>query len=266
VGDVDLVIVADDNDPGCASVMVDGTVDGRSYRCLLDTGTGRTHIVADDFISEFAPLRQIASSGVFAPSNDVLIQLPDVTVGALSRRPCEVVRLDVGQPGARNLLGMDLMKTHRCDFLFDDGRLVIDSPGQLETSHDLHLDDADHPYVGVRFPELTAQAVWDTGAGITIVDRGFLATHPESFHEFGSSTGTDATGAQVETPTFVVSEMTIGGVRFSPHRVAAVDLAPANATLARPMDLILGFTTLVQANWHFDFSRQAVGVTRGFDR
>jgi predicted aspartyl protease len=46
VGDVDLVIVADDNDPGCASVMVDGTVDGRSYRFLLDTGTGRTHIVA----------------------------------------------------------------------------------------------------------------------------------------------------------------------------------------------------------------------------
>lgn len=66
----------------------------------------------------------------------------------------------------------------------------------------------------------------------------------------------------METPTFIVSEMTIGGVRFSPPRVAAVDLAPANATLARPMDLILGFTTLVQANWHFDFPGVPV-VTAG---
>jgi hypothetical protein len=34
---VPLVIVPEPDDPGCATVMVDGTVAGRPYRFILDT-------------------------------------------------------------------------------------------------------------------------------------------------------------------------------------------------------------------------------------
>lgn len=39
-----------------------------------------------------------------------------------------------------------------------------------------------------------------------------------------------------------------------------MDLSQANATLAQPMDLIIGYTTLRQANWLFDFPAQGWGV------
>lgn len=240
--------------------MVDGTIDGHPYRFVVDTGAARTHVVADAFTSGFPSLRRHDSSGAFAASNDVLIELPDVTVGSMHRGPIEVVRLPVGQPGGRNLLGMDVLKAYRCHFLFDQQRLVVghSEPGGI--SHDLRMDHVAHPYVDVRFPDSTAQTVWDSGAGITVVDQGFLMRHAKWFRRASFSVGTDATGAQVETPTFIMAETSIGGVAFASHRVAAVDLSPANAALTEPMDMILGYTTLRQASWLFDFPAQRWAV------
>ena len=50
--------------------------------------------------------------------------------------------------------------------------------------------------------------------------------------------------------------------QFARHRVAVVDLSQANATLDQPMDLILGYTTLRQANWRFDFPAKRWAITR----
>ncbi len=40
-----------------------------------------------------------------------------------------------------------------------------------------------------------------------------------------------------------------------------VDLSAANATLDRPMDLILGYPTWSQADWLFDFPARMWAVT-----
>jgi hypothetical protein len=48
--------------------------------------------------------------------------------------------------------------------------------------------------------------------------------------------------------------------------VAGVDLSRVNATIAVPMDLVLGYTTLRHANWWFDFPRRRWAVTRLLDR
>ena len=108
----------------------------------------------------------------------------------------------------------------------------------------------------------TASAVWDTGAGLTLVDTAFLRAHAALFEELGSSQGTDATGASMEAQLYTMSAPTIGGVRFPPHIVAGVDLSFVNATIELPMDLILGYTTLRQAHWLFDFPRKRWAITR----
>lgn len=82
------------------------------------------------------------------------------------------------------------------------------------------------------------------------------------FDEAGTSLGTDGNGVHVEMPTFLMAEVEIGGELFARHKVAVVDLSQANATLDRPMDLILGYTTLNQANWLFDFPAKRWSVTR----
>ena len=54
----------------------------------------------------------------------------------------------------------------------------------------------------------------------------------------------------------------IGGAVFPPHKVACVDLAQLNSTQARPLDLILGYTTLRQANWLLDVPARRWALTR----
>ena len=67
------------------------------------------------------------------------------------------------------------------------------------------------------------------------------------------SRGTDSTGASQETPIYLMQGPTIGGHLFDPHKVALVDLSAFNNGTDRRTDLILGFTTLSQAEWVMDF-------------
>lgn len=119
--------------------------------------------------------------------------------------------VDATQPGAQNLLGMDVLKGHCCHFLFDSETLVVEATREVDGMRPLQMDDVSHPYVEVSWANVTAYSVWDSGSGITIVDQAFWLKHPDLFEEAGTSVGTDATGNQVETPTFVMAEAEIGG-------------------------------------------------------
>lgn len=101
---------------------------------------------------------------------------------------------------------MDLLKDFCCHFLFEEQRVVVEEepPGEVPF-HELMVDTKFHPYVTLRFGEITATAVWDTGASRTVADMSFINTYPTLFQEAGTSQGTDATGAIMETPLFIMA-------------------------------------------------------------
>jgi hypothetical protein len=68
------------------------------------------------------------------------------------------------------------------------------------------------------------------------VNRDFWRAHPDLFEEIGMTSGTDAHGAQAAR-----------------HRVAAADLSAINRSAEDPMDFIIGYPTLRQADWLFNF-------------
>ena len=261
---IPLIIEAEPDDPDCATVMVDGTVAGRPYRFILDTGAARTQLEADDYTSTLEPMPGESSSGVFASRSDPVVTVTDVAVG-----PIRVATLDVAcvtpapsRPG--NLLGMDVLQRYRCLFRLEAAVLDVEPPADDQAGRDLRMDSRGHVYVDVSWPgwpDVTAQACWDTGAGITIVNRDFWLAHPLLFEEAGTSTGTDATGATLETPVVLLAEAVIGGRPFGEHHAAVVDLSRANSAIELPMDLILGYPTLRQADWLFDFPARRWTIT-----
>ncbi len=261
-GSVPLIIERDPDDPDCAMIIVEGTVAARPYRFVLDTGAARTQLVIDDFTSRLSSDAQESSSGVFAPSHNALITVSDLSVGPLLETSLEVVRADQANRGVDSLLGMDVLSSHCCNFQFDRNTLVIEQTPVRQAVNPLQMDERGHFYVDATWPSVTARACWDSGAGISIVDQAFLAKHPDLFEEIGSSTGTDSTGAQAVARTFMIIGLNIAGESFARHKVAAVDLAEPNSTLDQPMDMILGYTTLCQANWLFDFPAKRWAVTR----
>lgn len=265
MGGFDLVIQPDDEDAEAAAVLVDGTVGGRPYRFLLDTGAAVSSVGFDDYTSTFERVGMNSSSGVFDRRGEDMITVPHIQLGPIAKSNFTLVRAANAGPDARNLIGMDLLKDYCCHFRFDEQRVIVDPTDVDEHSeryHELMLGNRFHTYVGVRLGAMDARAVWDSGAGITVVDVGLIERHPAYFQEVGQSQGTDSTGAQMPTAMFVMSGAVIGGRAFSPHRVAAVDLSHVNAATELPMDLILGYSTLSQANWLLDFPRRRWAISK----
>jgi hypothetical protein len=264
-----LIVRPDPDDAEAAEVYVEASVgagDKANYLFLLDTGAARTCLPLDEYTATFAHVGQSNPSALFAAGSEDRVIAPSIQLGPIRKTDLTVARLREKRPELRSLIGMDMLRDFVCHFRFDANLVQVLQSGQGESigAHDfeeLRFDRIFHPYVHVRFPDLVAQAVWDTGAGITVVDLGFIRRNSALFREVGSSQGTDASGSSMETPMFVMEASTIGGKRFPSHRVAGVDLSQVNATIDMPMDMILGYSTLSKANWLFDFPGGKWAVT-----
>ena len=249
---VPLIVERDSDDPDCANAMVDGTVGGLLRRFILDTGAARTNLVATDNLTLEPCGVESGSGGVFEAVDHQLASVRDLRIGPIAVDELTVSITPDGEAG-HDLLGMDVLGDFCWRLSLADAKLTLEPDLTDSTAHDLYVDPRGHPCLDLVWDEVTAGACWDTGAGITVVDAGFAERHPHLFTHESSSWGTDSTGATRQTPTYLMQGPTIGGHRFRSHRIAVVDLSTVNATIARPMDLILGFTTLSQAEWVMDF-------------
>jgi hypothetical protein len=265
---VPLILQPDPEDPDAALFMIDGTVAGRPYRFLLDTGALRTQMDADDYVSALPVVAEHTSSGTFAAETKPVVTITDLTIEQLRVPVLDVVRVPPLPGNPRTLIGMDVLARHRCHFRFDASVLELDGPEVPEPALELTLTRRGHCYVDVRWPArdgraaVTGRACWDTGADATIVSESFWRAHSDLFEETGTTVGTDSTGTQMETSTLAVEDYHIDGRTFSGHTAVAVDLTHANAALEIPMDLILGYPTLRQANWLFDFPARRWALTK----
>jgi hypothetical protein len=251
-----LVVEPDRDEPSFACVYVDGTVAGRAYRFILDTGAARTQLTTDEYTGSLPAAGADSSAGAFGgwASN------PLATVTGLVAGPLRAATLDVTRAAdGPNLLGMDVLGQHRCVFRLDAGVVVIDEPDGVEADHELLLGERRHPYVDLHWPGATGRAVWDTGSGPTLVNQDFWLAHPWLFEEAGSTSGTDSKGTRMETPLLRMAGPVIGGREFQGHLVVSVDLSAANSTPGHPADLIVGYPTIRQADWLFDFPARRWG-------
>ena len=163
----------------------------------------------------------------------------------------DVVASDV--PKQFNLIGQDVLGRFRCTYRLPDGVMTLD-PAPPARTHPMHVSTNGHIYLEATWFDggATANAVFDTGASATVVDERFAGLHQELFTPQGTSTGVDVTGESIEVRIATMRPPSILGEQLAEALVAIVDLSAANHTLDRPMDLILGWTLLCQADWYVD--------------
>jgi len=259
MGQVPLIIEPDPDDPGFAAVLIDATIAGRPYRLVLDTGAARTTLDPDDYTCGLTPVAQDTSSAVFGGRvTEPLVTVTDLTAGPLHVASLDVARSD-REVGSR--LGMDVLGRYCCHFRLDAGYLDLGAPPGIRARNDLETDRRGHVLVDVHWPGASGRACWDSGAGTTLVNYEFWMAHPDLFEQIGVSVGTDGHGVRAETPLLLMAGPVIGRRAFGRHKAVAVDLSEVNRTLAHPMDLILGYPTIRQADWLFDFPAQRWAVT-----
>jgi gag-polyprotein putative aspartyl protease len=260
VSQVPLIIEPDEDEPDFASVLVDATIAGRPYRLTLDTGAGQTDLTADEYTRGLTPVGEDSSAGVFGvPVVYPVVTITDLAVGSLRLAALDVRR---SERGAGGVLGMDVLGQHRCHFRLDAAILNVDSSPGAELENELLMDRRRHAFIEVHWPGASGRALWDTGSGPTIVNRDFWLRHPGLFEQIGVSAGTDASGERAETPLLLMAESVIGQRTFGRHKAVAVDLSGVNSTADYPTDLILGYPTLRQADWLFDFPARRWTLTQ----
>lgn len=264
----EFTVVPDKDDPDSSDVFVDGTVGEKPYRFRLDTGAGRTSIGSDHFTLGFKVVGQTTGAGAFAKVHDDLIEIPQLCVGKLSQSPATVIRTPKNAQDRANLLGMDFMKSHGLHFRYDSNSVhLIDSKKTLgEPLFDLFVGENGHPYVDLSwYGGARAKGVWDTGAGITLFDSGFVKKHSELFTNAGTSIGTDSSGTTQETPVYLMKGFTLGGKQFPPTKVVVIDLSVPNSTIQTPMDFVIGYNIQKRANWVFDFPQKKWAISKMLD-
>jgi predicted aspartyl protease len=262
----ELTLKPDKDDHDAANWFVDAEIENRRYQFYLDTGAASTSMVFDKYTSQFTSKGINNSSGAIAKHSNDLIVIPQIRVGSISKSNVIVSRAFKGSKGKSNLLGMNFLKDNAFHFLFDENRVLIldatQSPIKVELQ-DLFLGERFHPYVNMVMSDGTqAEGVWDTGAGITVFDIGFIRKHSEIFSKVGTSTGKDSSGTSQETPMYQLKEFVIGGRKFPSVRVAGVDLSVPNSTIKTPMDFILGYNVISKANWIFDFPNKKWAISK----
>lgn len=251
--DVSLAIVVDEDDPRTCLPLVTVQLNGVEVDALLDSGAARTQMRNRPglIVSRCAKRGSSGASGMstsFVGTSTVSCRLGEVEVGTVE---ADVVPMNF--PGHGDLIGQDVLARFRCTYRLADGVLVLDAEAPTET-HAVHLDERRHVYFDATWEETAAvaTAVFDTGASATVVDQGFLQRHPSLFTPDGMSTGMDAAARRISTPMAIMQGPRILDRQLSDALVAVVDLSAANQTASRPMELILGWTVLSQANWYID--------------
>lgn len=110
------------------------------------------------------------------------------------------------------------------------------------------------PTVEVSWDHTRSTAIWDTGAGVTLVDQSWARRHPDLVtigDEIGH--GTDVTGAQASNPWGSLATCRIGDRESGEQVCGFVDFSAMNANLNSPIEVVLGLPLITQASWCVDF-------------
>jgi gag-polyprotein putative aspartyl protease/Aspartyl protease len=237
----------DPDDPELWLPYVDGAIDGRAHRFLLDTGAGQTRIRADATTAQLPVVGTKQSRGVFGTVTDDLVMLQSLEIGPIAKADLTVVRTPAGD--RPSLVGMDTLGGMAMVLDLDQANVDLVPSGCLHTTWPMRRSPNGQPFLEAVFPGVSALACWDTGAAVTVVNTSFHASHEELFTPIGTSTGYDSAGHAQETPMYLMAACTVGGITLAAHKVATVPL-PQDPM---PMDLVLGYPALRQFVWTMDY-------------
>lgn len=254
---IDLFVIEDKDVSDIGILFVKATIDGEDYQLQLDTGANQTIMLEDDFLGSYAKSNDINDYlGAFSENQLKSISVSAISIGPISKENFELALIEDKNGASTNLLGIDFLLVHKCSFLIDQSKILVDSPIKEEenlTFHKLHFNDS-LPFIEGTINDIKVHALWDTGANMNIVDHSIISTYPNMFQKIDiQASAEDSSGLNEEVSIYYMDTLEIGGHFFPKQMVGATDLSHFNDYLEQPIELIIGFNTIRKANWIFDF-------------
>ncbi|RYZ92443.1 MAG: hypothetical protein EOP06_04235 [Proteobacteria bacterium] len=239
---------------GSAQYRIHCEFDSHGDWIQIDTGSTYTALRFNNHTeayTAFGSKTRLSASG--KPRSSDMIEIAKFKVGSITKLKFPVVRYESGSLEAARL-GMDW---------FDASSLTFDlaaQPPSLFSGPEASDGNILHNYNGGTFGiDVTiggnvVEALWDTGAELTVVDRDFIMSNG-SFFEFEQKieNGQDAAGNSVEFDLYRVTNLEIGSIKFS-GKIMSMDFGMISEKVGQNIKVVLGTNFMRGYIWQFDFS------------
>lgn len=246
---------------GTGRVVFDCAFDGSLGDCDLDTGAGdKIAVPADDFFSDYPAADEARShDGLGERRRAHYIRVQKLELGGVDFGPLSAKRVDRAPQPIPRLIGPQALARRGFSMNFELSReLVVDGPAPDRPWQWLALDSDKHLLIDAAFGAEPMRALFDTGAGITYVDRDYAAAHKADLELVGYL----AVAGRPDEPIYRAAALTIGGRRFEKVEVVPMDFAYMRQQTEEPkLSLLLGYNVITRADWHFDLARKKWSVS-----
>lgn len=224
-------------------------VESNIEKMLLDTGATTSQITLNEKTNTFNVLSEDISHGAFGSKLQKKVEIPELIVGTH-----RVENIPATLDDVHGIIGMDFLKGTCIHLDLANDEFTFGE--HFTDGMDLFLGEKGHIYMQCNLGDVVLWALFDTGASGTVVNQAFIDEHPEFFVKQGMDNAKDWTGAEQAAQLIRIRNMSIASNLFDEHEAGVLDLSNAKQYLEKPIDIILGATTMELAIWDFDFTNK----------
>jgi len=238
-------------DAGSGQIFVDGVVDGIKQNFYLDTGSPHTFVHAIDHFKK-VPIsyskQYFSASG--QPKQFDYITVENLSIGPITAHDLSVALVhDLESEPPK--LGLNVFKPHKVEFDLINDQISEITSSKVNTP--FSLGPKGHIQLTANFGSHELTCVFDSGAGLSVIDSKFVEKYP-SFFSLADSDATvgDGNGVDSAVAIYNISQFKIGDTAFSKSAAVAMGLDGLKRALGVEHVMILGFNHMIGKRWSFD--------------
>jgi hypothetical protein len=164
-------------------------------------------------------------------------------------------KMELTEKTAGNKLSLDVLSGRQILFDFKNQTIVFAPQPGLKSKNLIKLQKRGHLAMAVKIEKKSSFGVWDTGAGLTLVNSEFVKRNPKLFKFIQSvDKGTDGTGKPIQMQLYQMKDLKIGSKSFPNTFVVGMDFMPMREVFNDDVDFVLGFNVISKANWYLDLN------------
>jgi hypothetical protein len=258
---------------GVGQIFVSCGFDGQAENCLFDTGSNTFLVKADDYFGKYPAQGQRCSEGASGAKvcSDV-IDVADVKIGGIDFGAEEALRRtpqSCGDGSSAQLPGYlagsvwHTLLGHQVGFDFSAKTLTVDPSGSAGAQQPMKLVlDNNYLEIPVSFGGgAPAQMLYDTGAGLTVMDQAYVDANAGGFSFLGDTQIMDSSCQKISVKIYTINSLSVAGNALSGTYAVAMDLSKVKQALGGDLAGIIGFNAITAYNWTVDLKNNKFSAT-----
>ncbi len=241
-----------EGDLGSAQLEIAALVDNENFNFQLDTGANQTFLANSPSLTHYPVMgksRTTSAAGITVTEDKV--RLLSFRIGDFVKKEFEVVRYKMGTP-FKNRLGMNALPD-KLQFDFKNKKLSFHLYAHEVLKKNKLILYGDSTFgMEIHFGADTVEAVWDTGAELSVIDQDLIEKNPAQFrHQQTITNGVDATGNAVKLELYSFDGLHVGD-KILRGTIMSMNFKPIQEKMGEKVKIILGTNLIRNNNWYFD--------------